>query len=371
MQSLQKAIVRIICIFWIIAKLLSIKLWTGDRLYPIVPVIDAFTIPVAVHYILFVFSLSLISLVAIFPQRKNLTILVLIVEIISCFLDITRWQPWEYQYIFIILVFFYYHNNPQHFYKALIFILASVYIFSGLHKLNGGFLYNVWENMMLSKFAGMSKKTISDLNLHYIGLVIPIVEITAGMAVLFLKDRRWGGYILIGMHLMILLFIGPYGINYNSIVWPWNAMMILFCYLLFCRNSIDFSLSEFNGLKFNRILILFWAILPALSFLGWWDSYLSSSLYSGNEISLAICNDKNDMRAGLKIFVSKNDRHQLCPGGQVITLHHWAFKEMNVPPYPQLWYYKKFKKQWEKLNPDTYVHFITYAYPYKQKGLVE
>ncbi|OIQ18706.1 MAG: hypothetical protein BM557_07235 [Flavobacterium sp. MedPE-SWcel] len=365
-------LLRIISTFWIIAKLISINLWLDDRLYPLVPLFEyTETIPSIVHTLLFYSSITVLFSVLLFPKNIKLIILLLLLELSSCILDVTRWQPWEYQYIFILLIFILNRNNSRVIYNALIFILASIYIYSGFHKVNGGFLYTIWEQMMLRNFMGISNKTIIDNKLHYVGLILPVIEILSGFGLLFLKNKRTPALVLITMHLFILLFIGPLGINHNMVVWPWNVAMIALLYILFIKNStLEYSLKTITK-KWNLIVLLFWGILPAFSFIGYWEHYLSSSLYSGNTVNMSICfKDKEDAKL-FEPYLSNKDRYNVCNGESRLSLLHWAYTEMRVTPYPEVWYYKRFKEQYIKQYGKDKVRFIRYCYPYKELKEVE
>ncbi|MEL1244614.1 hypothetical protein AAEO56_10105 [Flavobacterium sp. DGU11] len=368
----QYTLLRITCFFWLIAKLLSMKAWMADRLYPVVPVFEfTDTVSPALHSILFYISCVCMAVLFVFPKRNDIPVFLLIAEITSCLLDVTRWQPWEYQYIFTLLLFVFSRDNPKRLYSGFIFLFASIYIFSGLHKLNGGFLYTIWESMILRRFLSVSTTTITDLKLHYAGLLLPLIEIVCGLALLLFKNKKWPALVLIGMHSFILVFIGPFGINYNIVVWPWNAAMILLLYTLFINQmSYNFSFGEMvKGC--NGAIVVFWGILPIFSFTGQWDQYLSSSLYSGSLLNMDVCvADKNKVPQ-LNSYFSTKDKYCICNGDARIVLQDWAFKEMRVPPYPEEWYYKRFKKQWEKKYGTNNARFILYAYPFKEKKEME
>lgn len=369
-SQLPYNIFRITCIFWLAAKLISYKAWfAADRLFPIIPVFKGLqNVQPLVHTVLFWLSVSLMLVLLITPRLKALVVLLLITEISSCLLDVARWQPWEYQYIFMAIVFCYSHNKPKVYYNALVFIIASIYIFSGFHKLNGGFLYTIWENMMLRSFVGISQADINSLQLHYAGLFLPVIEIFCGLLLLFIRNKKWPAFALIAMHLFNLVFLGPWGLNYNSIVWPWNAAMILFLYFLFIYSRQQFLISFlFTG--WNRIVLLCFGILPILSFWRLWPSHFSSDLYSGKTQNLAICVEEASVPA-LKNYFGR-DKYLICNDTGVLKIQKWALGELNLPPYPEEWYYSKFIIEFEKKYPNIKAKYYVYTYPYKQHIEIE
>lgn len=366
-QKQYNLLLKITCAFWILAKLMSADAWQAERLFPVIPVFEALdAVPPFIHTLLFYLSIPALALLFVFPTNRLLLFTVLVVEVCSCLLDVIRWQPWEYQYLFIIVILILNHHNTKAGLTAVAFLMVSIYIFSGLHKVNGGFLHSVWDSMILRRFFTVPNTLIKQPWLHYAGLLLPLLEIVLGFALLLLKNKRIPALLLIGIHLFILLLLGPLGLNYNSIVWPWNCAMILFLYVMFCRRDAQFTFSlMWKG--WNRAILLFWGILPILSFAGYWDYYLSSSLYSGNTPKLAICIKDAKAAKGLEEYFAKKDGFKICNGDAMITLQNWALKEINVPPYPEERYYRKVKQKWEQKFPKANARFIVYAYPYKEK----
>lgn len=363
-SQLPVHIFRIICVFWLAAKIISYPAWIGTgRLYPVVPALDGFeSVQPIVHVVLFWCSIGLMVSLLFFPRLKVLGVLLIMTELSSCFLDVARWQPWEYQYLFITFIFCYSVDKPKVFYNALVFLMASVYIFSGLHKLNGGFLYTVWENMMLRSFGGVSRVQIASLQLHYVGLLLPAIELLCGLVLLRMKNKKWPAIILIAMHLFNLVFLGPWGINYNIAVWPWNVAMMGFLYLVFIQNKQQF-LPSFLFAGWNRVVLLCFGILPILSFWGLWESHFSSNLYSGKTKNLAVCVEKKYVPE-LNTYFSK-DTHHICDRASMLKVQQWSFSELNLPPYPEDWYYRRWVKKFKNQNPKVQAKFYIYQYPYK------
>ena len=365
-ESKTKLIIRITCAFWIFTKLFSYKVWHTDRLFPVIPPFEFLdNIPNSVHLALFFIALGGIALVGIFPKSKVILVATIAVELFSCLLDQLRWQPWEYQYLLTFLFFFFYHKNQKQFLNYFSFLIVATYFFSGLHKLNGGFLYTVWEKMILIRFIGFELNQIQNIIVHYAGLALPIFEILAALGLLFSKNKRLFALLLIIMHIFILIFLSPIGINYNSIVWPWNALMIFYLIILFYRNSATIAfrnlLSDYNKIPFAVI-----AILPLLSFFGLYDNYLSFNLYSGKLNSFRICVDEAKVDDELNEYLSKNNYY--CGSKASISVDAWAMKEMNVALYSEERIYLDFRKRWIEKYPYSEAEFVIYQYPYKKEN---
>lgn len=365
-ESKANLIIRITCAFWIFTKLFSYKVWHTDRLFPVIPPFEFLdNIPNSVHLALFFIALGGIALLGIFPKSKVILVATIAIELFSCLLDQSRWQPWEYQYLLTFLFFIFYHKNQKQFLNYFSFLIIATYFFSGLHKLNGGFLYTVWEKMILIRFCGFEANQIQNIVVHYAGLALPIFEILAALGLLFSKNKRTFALLLVGMHVFILIFLSPLGINYNSIVWPWNVVMILYLIILYYNHATIISLRNLLT-GFNKISFTVIAIFPLLSFFGLYDNYLSFNLYSGKLSSFRICIDEEKMGNNLKPYISKNQFY--CGSKASVSVDDWAMKEMNVALYPEERIYLEIQKKWNEKYPNSDAEYVIYHYPYKKEN---
>jgi hypothetical protein len=78
--------------------------------------------------------------------------------------------------------------------------------------------------------------------------------------------------------------------------------------------------------------------MPLFSFFGWWDSYLSASLYSANapEARIIVRGDVRDHLPGRM----KNYLQPLPSALYGLDIGRWALWELNVPPYPAMRVYR-------------------------------
>jgi hypothetical protein len=363
MPNTHNLLIRVTCITWCIMKLYSYKIWLhDDRNYPVIPFFNFLdTIPPVVFTVVFYASLLAIALLFIYPRNIATAAVVVVTVVLSCLQDVVSWQPWEYQFLFIICISLYHKNNVQAFYNAFVFTIAAIYIYSGLQKFNGGFLFSIWEGMILRQFFGLSTHAIVNAKLHYIGLILPVVETVTGLGLLLAKKKKTFALFAIATHVFILILLIEINGKF-SIVLPWNAAMIFFLLTLFYWNNISFSFPL--ALHKNKMILLFWGILPALNFIGYWPDKFSFSLYSGDTLRMAIC--IKDVRAvkQLESYINTNNPYSLC-GNNTLLISGWCMDQVNVLPYPEEWYYKKFKDKWQAIHPDVQADFYIYAYPYK------
>jgi hypothetical protein len=217
-------------------------------------------------------------------------------------------------------------------------MIVGVYIWSGVHKWNLGFLDGTFAQMVKA----------SGLNVDFqiwkkAGYIIPFLEVSIGVALLTRKLRKVGVYIAIITHIVILFYLSLFVLEHNSVVYPWNIAMIVFVYLLFWDTDENLAMT-FREIRVNAFLLipvaLIW-LFPVLNLVGYWDHYLSFSLYSSKPSKFYIAIEKDEIHKIDKRFAHYFADMKGLQGGQLIDVDKWAFSELNVPFYPEKRLFKK------------------------------
>ena len=217
--------------------ILSHHLWAGDRWFPKTTLIeDYFGVPYPYDFI----QLGILILLVVFSfstQKKLPTILLILFSVYMCFDDQNRLQPWFYNYILILFILLFYKyrvdepNNYTTVFISLQLLVALIYIFSGIQKMNSSFVPDTFEWMVSSFDSVLSKRQLGMVTKF--GYVIPYFELSIGVLLLVKQLRFIVVPLVILMHIMILIMLGPTGKSCNSVVWPWNIIMIALVLLLF------------------------------------------------------------------------------------------------------------------------------------------
>src|SRR6185437_1806842 len=163
----------------------------------------------------------------------------------------------------------------------------------------------------------------------------PFLEASIGVALLARRFRPAALVAAIVMHIFVLWAIGPWGNNYNPVVWPWNLAMIAFLTILFRRTkSAPADIVWTRNFAFQRIVLLLFAIAPALSFFNLWDAYLSFAFYAGNENSASISMTDavyDRLPEALDDYVYEDG-----PDLNDLSISDWSPDELKVPPYAEI-----------------------------------
>ena len=321
--------------------LLSPNLWVSStRTYPLTPVWDTvLPLPYPADYALLGLFVALAAGVGIAWGRTARWFggVVLILAAFLVLGDISRLQPWLYQYSFMLLALCLYGwgrvGTPDTL-NACRLIVVATYFWSGLQKANAGFFKVTYPWLVgplterLPDWAGSAL-----LSGAY---AVPVVEAAIGVGLLTRRFRKLAVAGAVLMHAFIMVCVGPWGNDYNAVVWPWNFAMVAFVLILFWRASDEHSsysilvpsqnLSPAFALR-AAVLVLF-ALMPLFSFFGLWDSYLSSSLYSG---------------ASKRAYVMEWDGSEW----QTTRIGDLAEGELNAPAYPEERVFKSvFAQRW-------------------------
>jgi hypothetical protein len=335
--------------------LLSHKLWTNAREYPLTPV-WSFLKPLVFpfDYIVLTVMLALLAAITVVAKPVKLIFGFILLAILYASFDQSRWQPWFYQYLFMLatIMVSYKSATEEDGDKTLLsicrLIVVSIYFWSAIQKFNAGFVHETFPWLMepLGTLLPAALKT----RLHLLGFGATVMELGIAIGLLIRKLRTAAVVLCWSTHLFILACIGPWARNHNNVVWPWNIAMGVFVGLLFWRES-DIRLRDVlwgsrTVLQF-AVLLLF-GIAPVLNLSNDWDSYLSFGLYSGNYNSAAIY-----MTHAAAQTLPENVHKFVVDEGapeSALYLCDWAWGELNVPPYPEI---RIFKSVGRKVCDDT------------------
>jgi hypothetical protein len=313
--------------------LLSPKLWVSTRFYPLTPVAPFLKpLPYPFDYAVYILLLALLAATVVAPRLSSRWWIAASVLLLAalCAQDQSRLQPWCYQYAFMLMALA--APSAETSLNVCRLIVAAIYFWSGAQKLNPYFA------------PGTFTWLAHPLALHFPALVIkagyaaPFVEMACAIGLLTRKFRTAAIVGLIAMHACILLAIGPLGHGFNTVVWPWNIVMVVFLLLLFRHSETRAREILWGPGRFQRVVLLLFGLAPALSFFNLWDSYLSAALYSGNKNQGAIY--MTQAVADHLPDEVDDDVSEEADGIDKLLVNDWSFDELNAPAYPEIRVYR-------------------------------
>ena len=335
--------------------LVTPRLWLTARPYPLIPV-SPLLLPIPPPLDGLLFGLAIVLLVGslVLPRRRGLLLAFLVTVGLLCLWDQSRWQPPMYHAIVILLLlsgrarYSGRSEDDEWVTSVLAFTVAAVYVWSGLQKLNVTFVRLMFP-WFLEPFAGVLPPSMRTA-MGQLGILVPFLEAGIGVALLSRRYRSLGIVGAAGLHLFVLLSLGPLGHRWDPAVWPWNVALIALVPLLFSGSTLT-VVTVIRHLRARApgvaVLVLF-GVMPALSFVDLWDSYLSWTLYSGNVRDAVIrVGGSAQVPPSLQRFVrARRD-------GRVLDVFAWSVHTVGLEPYPEPRVYRALGRHVCRMVADT------------------
>jgi hypothetical protein len=361
---LIRVITKITAACCLLSMALCYKLWLGERNFPVVPVFDF--LPRLQHpfdFILPAVAFVLLLCIVFFRYAQKLIIAYICISILLSLLDLNRWQPWFYQYLmmFVALSFYNFRCDNVRLQNAITgvfkIMIAAIYFWSGLHKLNPRFLSDTFPWLMEPVMSALKIDTMDGL--IFLGKGFPLFETLTGICLLIPPIKKAAVICAVLMHVFILFVLSPFGHNYNPVVWPWNIAMILFVILLFFNDSKSMLTEMRTAFHYThlKIVIALFVLMPLLNCFNLWDSYLSHNLYSGNTSNgdVYFTNDvKEHLASSVQSYVVSE------PQQNTLNIKYWCIKELGVPAYPEKRNFEAITKTFYKYAKDSSEVYLVY-----------
>jgi hypothetical protein len=340
-----------VCLGFFVGIAFSFELWFPfARTFPRVTLI--FESPVLIDQLLTIILVISLILISFSYRQKLFTIVAITSLIFLLFFDQMRLQPWVYQYLLLLVVLGLHEeiDSNQNLSLSQI-IIAGLYVWSGIQKLNYSFSYETLP-ILLTPIQNLFPTV--ELPFVAIGLIAAIFELLIGCGLVFRKTRNLAVLLAVTVHTGILIVL--ISKNYNSIVWVWNAILIVLVIVAFWKNDnsikhlITFANQPNWKVRLVTFIVLLSLFLPILSFAGWWNMYLSGALYSGNT-AIAVIRINQGLYQNLSPNAKRSVFYSPKMEAQILPLSEWAIADLNVPVASEQEVFKNVFREVCKLSP--------------------
>ena len=365
----------------LVGILCSPRLWlSSGRLFPATPLWAGIPQPpFPLDYFLLIATLASLTGVAVASRPRRWIQAFLVLLGILLIFDQTRWQPWMVLYAVLLAAFLFAPRTEtvKRSVQAQVVLAAEtqmldlcrvylicMYIFAGLQKFQYSFAVLVASLLSpeLQRFQ-MSIEWLTAENTVPLALSMAAAECAAGVLLAFQKTRRWAVYFLISMHVLLVVWLGPLGVDLNSVVWPWNIAMVVFLLLLF-RHKDEWT----PGLLWRRhlstrVCAVLITVFPTLALTGIWDSPLGFSLYTGRS-------KEGYIQVGQERIADLPPLVQRVTGpGGTIQIANWCEEALGVYPWRETGIFTSAGKQVaEWLGPEAKVRLVELGKPGRFTG---
>jgi hypothetical protein len=312
--------------------LLAPRLFLAARAYPRVPVLERWPLLPAPLDMLVVGALvAAVVGVALAPRPRWWAAAATGLALVLGADDQSRWQPWFYQYA-VMLATLALARDAEQTVRAWRVVLVGLYLWSGIQKLNVTFVTLLFPWLVEPLARGVPGPLQGAL--ARAGIAVPLTEIAVALGLLAPRLRNAAVVAAVVTHVVVLSLLGPLAHLTNAVVWPWNATLAVLVVVLFWRDGEALSrLLIPRRLGAHAVALALFGILPAFSFGGLWDDYLSGALYSGNvkagALSLA------EPVVGRLPDAARHHVTRNRAGASVLDVWEWSMGELGVPSYPE------------------------------------
>lgn len=311
---------------------------------------------------------SCLVAIAVRPQVGPWSTLLLGIGLTALFItNQHRLQPWAYQAWLYCWAFTAWSTGlPAR--RALLAITSGIYAYSALGKFDQQFLHTVGPGFV-SVWMPWWQPPAAEQSLGLVAwavLALPAIELTIAGSLLVPGLRRAAGVAAISMHAVLLLTLGPLGMNQSRGVLVWNLYLGFQAWWLFVHEAgvrglqSDAPLgavSETPGtprdtpgtpailgslIRLPALAVIGLALVlpcgerfPRGKSYGYWDHWLSWSLYSPHT-SRAELQIHSTAVASLPPIATRFARATADDDGWVtLQIGQWSLAELGVPIYPQ------------------------------------
>ncbi len=263
-------------------------------------------------------------------------------------LDQERLQPWAYQFTVMALVLAWADGRSA---AALLrLFVASFYLYSALTKFDYSFLHTLGQQFLaaLAGVGGGSIESWSESARLAAALVFPLGELAVAAGLCFARTRTAALAGAVVLHVLLLVILGPWGLDHKPGVLVWNAYFIVQDWLLFAPLRLLPTLGRLSAEPSDeaprapwrvQALVAAVVVLPLLSPTGWFDMWPSWGLYASNSQRVVLLVHRSQLAAlpdAMAPFV-ETPPNAADPWLRV-RLDRWALEALGAPIYPQCRY---------------------------------
>lgn len=267
-----------------------------------------------------------------------------------------RLQPWAWQFFLLSLVLALADDIVC--VQCWSWLAISIYFWSAVSKLDFTFVHDQGPALIealksvVGLRPGLSRWT-NGVNV-WGAIVLAVGEFAVAILLAVRQTRRFGVWLALLMHAMLLLALGPLGLRHSAGVLGWNLFFAAQTWLLFFPKRNEGTPAAMSSTIANRpksqvrlgngiavTLTVIAMIMPALESVGYCDTWLAWAVYSarsGN--SEVLC---ESLEGPKTLNVEFDDVVRVINGQSEVfsraRIAAWSLRELGVPVYPQYRFY--------------------------------
>ncbi|MCA9010831.1 MAG: hypothetical protein KDB01_13865 [Planctomycetaceae bacterium] len=329
---------RILAGFEIALILATWPLWWRNHSFPVIPLLQGFSLPVIADRIAVCILLVACLVVASSSERSYWSTtaqrISLVAALILCVGNQQCLQAWHWLFILGLGTAFFRAEDRL---RLLRSILASVYVCSALsrmapHPYQGISAAIVDQLIRMTRVGSpLAHKEAAEFVCHALNLA----ELAVGLLLIRPASRRYGILAAMGLHLTLLFALGPFGLRHHTGVLIWNICFLCLIPVAFF-GPVSASVSGRTGQPwFYRVATLFVWVFPLSGLIGIADNWPAWQLYSTRPELWTLQVHETDIKSlgpGILPYVSEPAP---LDDWATVRLDRWSLDETGSPMYPE------------------------------------
>jgi hypothetical protein len=243
-------------------------------------------------------------------------------------------------------------------------LCISIYAYSAVSKLDVAFADVLGRTFLdeLLSFVGASTDTWPTTARRLVALGFPLAELTVAVMLWVARLRHAGVLLAVTMHVLLILILGPLGLDHWPGVLVWNCFFIAFIPVLFTNTSTPWpslcwswrpsgltsppvgddadNVPPARANPFAAMLVQWMMVavlvLPLVESIGWWDHWPSWGLYASRNEQVQVFlapGVRKRLPGDLARHVSASDTDW-----EQLRIDRWSLEALGAPIYPQARY---------------------------------
>jgi hypothetical protein len=329
-------IVRVTCVAFLCTLVLSWRAYIPTlRIFAFSPVIEVLgSAPVWVDWIILILNIGCLGWLVIKPLQRAPAFGVLACTVLWVLQDLLRFQPYTYMYFFTILWAVFFTSRSI---EALKIMVASVYVWGGVHKINATFFLSLFPEFIEPLYTFPKEPSLLAALIVLVMFLVPLFEAMIGLLLVFFpRQRRLTTGMAFLMLVVVLTSLGLDDDPWNLIVWPWNIYLFLLVLMLLSKPASPEATVRFRLDTPTLATIVLFSVAPAFALFGWGHSYPAFKLYSGNTKSAEVIFSQDE-----DMTLLPNNLGQLVGRARRLPLVDWTAHEFGLVVYPESYVFRR------------------------------
>jgi hypothetical protein len=240
--------------------------------------------------------------------------------------------------------------------RTLIFwFTASIYIWSAWSKLDASFIQSHGQKFVsaILDAAGVSTQFWSDRMWQIAAATLPIGELFVGVGLLFRRTRTFALLASLLMHLLLMVAVGPWGLDHRPGVLLWNGFFIVQNVILLLNSPSAGITAGLSGSavqiwnhtggktgigtrgRFVLMVTLGATLFPALRFIGCCDTWPAWAVYASSPARVLV-QVRDDSVAQLPESLQQYiEPRKINDGWSWLRIDLWSLNATDTPIYPE------------------------------------